>query len=263
MAGRIARGLGLVAGVAALAAGGIAARARTRAAHRRQAHLPAGQRGAARTSSRSALTGPRSSRQTAWFCIPRSTRWRPSRRPDPGLRPRLRPEPGLLALPARALPGYRQVFYDQRSHGRSTRSAGSCAGFRSWPMICAGPGRGGGRRPGGPGRSLDGRHDDHAAGPDPAGAVRARQSGGSRSSPPRPARWPTTHRSAACPGGPSPGRRADDGRAQPHPRARRARPAGAAVDLGYVVTRRIAFGSDVPASYVEFVSEMLARPRWR
>ena len=29
-------------------------------------------------------------------------------------------------------------------------------------------------------------------------------------------------------------------------------------DLGYVVTRRMAFGSDVPASYVEFVSEMLA-----
>jgi pimeloyl-ACP methyl ester carboxylesterase len=29
-------------------------------------------------------------------------------------------------------------------------------------------------------------------------------------------------------------------------------------DLGYVVTRRMAFASDVPASYVEFVSEMLA-----
>ena len=29
-------------------------------------------------------------------------------------------------------------------------------------------------------------------------------------------------------------------------------------DLGYVVTRRMAFGSDVPASYVEFASEMLA-----
>ncbi len=29
-------------------------------------------------------------------------------------------------------------------------------------------------------------------------------------------------------------------------------------DLGYVVTKRFAFGSDVPASYVEFVSEMLA-----
>jgi pimeloyl-ACP methyl ester carboxylesterase len=29
-------------------------------------------------------------------------------------------------------------------------------------------------------------------------------------------------------------------------------------DLGYVVTRRMAFGSQVPASYVEFVSEMLA-----
>jgi pimeloyl-ACP methyl ester carboxylesterase len=29
-------------------------------------------------------------------------------------------------------------------------------------------------------------------------------------------------------------------------------------DLGYVVTRRMGFGSDVPASYVEFVSEMLA-----
>jgi pimeloyl-ACP methyl ester carboxylesterase len=29
-------------------------------------------------------------------------------------------------------------------------------------------------------------------------------------------------------------------------------------DLGYVVTRRIAFGSDVPPSYVDFVSEMLA-----
>jgi pimeloyl-ACP methyl ester carboxylesterase len=28
-------------------------------------------------------------------------------------------------------------------------------------------------------------------------------------------------------------------------------------DLGYVVTRRMAFASDVPASYVEFVSEML------
>ena len=30
-------------------------------------------------------------------------------------------------------------------------------------------------------------------------------------------------------------------------------------DLGYVVTRRVAFASDVPASYVEFVSEMLAK----
>ena len=29
-------------------------------------------------------------------------------------------------------------------------------------------------------------------------------------------------------------------------------------DLGYVVTRRMGFGSDVPAGYVEFVSEMLA-----
>ena len=29
-------------------------------------------------------------------------------------------------------------------------------------------------------------------------------------------------------------------------------------DLGYVVTRRMAFGSQVPASYVEFASEMLA-----
>jgi pimeloyl-ACP methyl ester carboxylesterase len=29
-------------------------------------------------------------------------------------------------------------------------------------------------------------------------------------------------------------------------------------DLGYVVTRRLAFGSDVPPSYVDFVSEMLA-----
>jgi pimeloyl-ACP methyl ester carboxylesterase len=29
-------------------------------------------------------------------------------------------------------------------------------------------------------------------------------------------------------------------------------------DLGYVVTRRIAFGSDVPPSYVDFASEMLA-----
>ncbi len=29
-------------------------------------------------------------------------------------------------------------------------------------------------------------------------------------------------------------------------------------DLGYVVTKKFAFGSDVPASYVEFVSEMLA-----
>lgn len=33
----------------------------------------------------------------------------------------------------------------------------------------------------------------------------------------------------------------------------------AGTDLGYVVTRRFAFGSDVPASYVEFVSEMLAQ----
>jgi pimeloyl-ACP methyl ester carboxylesterase len=30
-------------------------------------------------------------------------------------------------------------------------------------------------------------------------------------------------------------------------------------DIGYVVTRRMAFGSDVPVSYVEFVSEMLAQ----
>ena len=30
-------------------------------------------------------------------------------------------------------------------------------------------------------------------------------------------------------------------------------------DLGYVVTRRFAFASDVPPSYVEFVSEMLAQ----
>jgi pimeloyl-ACP methyl ester carboxylesterase len=29
-------------------------------------------------------------------------------------------------------------------------------------------------------------------------------------------------------------------------------------DLGYVVTRRMAFGSDVPPSYVDFASEMLA-----
>jgi pimeloyl-ACP methyl ester carboxylesterase len=29
-------------------------------------------------------------------------------------------------------------------------------------------------------------------------------------------------------------------------------------DLGYVVTRRLAFGSDVPSSYVDFASEMLA-----
>jgi pimeloyl-ACP methyl ester carboxylesterase len=36
----------------------------------------------------------------------------------------------------------------------------------------------------------------------------------------------------------------------------RSRRAGS--DLGYVVTRRMAFASDVPASYVEFTSEMLA-----
>jgi pimeloyl-ACP methyl ester carboxylesterase len=35
----------------------------------------------------------------------------------------------------------------------------------------------------------------------------------------------------------------------------RSRRAGS--DLGYVVTRRMAFGSDVPSSYVEFVSQML------
>lgn len=33
----------------------------------------------------------------------------------------------------------------------------------------------------------------------------------------------------------------------------------AGTDLGYVVTKRMSFGSDVPASYVEFVSEMLAQ----
>jgi pimeloyl-ACP methyl ester carboxylesterase len=33
----------------------------------------------------------------------------------------------------------------------------------------------------------------------------------------------------------------------------------ASSDLGYVVTRRMAFGSEVPPSYVEFVSEMLAQ----
>ena len=37
----------------------------------------------------------------------------------------------------------------------------------------------------------------------------------------------------------------------------RSRRAGS--DLGYVVTRRMAFGSEVPPSYVEFVSEMLAQ----
>ena len=33
----------------------------------------------------------------------------------------------------------------------------------------------------------------------------------------------------------------------------------AATDLGFVMTKRFAFGSDVPADYVEFVSEMLAQ----
>ena len=37
----------------------------------------------------------------------------------------------------------------------------------------------------------------------------------------------------------------------------RTRQAGS--DLAYVATRRMAFASDVPASYVEFVSEMLAQ----
>ena len=37
----------------------------------------------------------------------------------------------------------------------------------------------------------------------------------------------------------------------------RSRKAGS--DLGYVATRRLAFASDVPASYVEYVSEMLAQ----
>ncbi len=37
----------------------------------------------------------------------------------------------------------------------------------------------------------------------------------------------------------------------------RSRKAGS--DIGYVVTKRMSFGSEVPASYVEFVSEMLAQ----
>jgi pimeloyl-ACP methyl ester carboxylesterase len=32
-------------------------------------------------------------------------------------------------------------------------------------------------------------------------------------------------------------------------------------DLGYVVTKRLAFGSDVPPSYVDFASEMIAQTR--
>ena len=34
-------------------------------------------------------------------------------------------------------------------------------------------------------------------------------------------------------------------------------------DLGYVVTRRMGFGSDVPPRYVDFASEMLGEIPWR
>ena len=151
-------------------------------------------------------------------------RTRPNRpRPHPGLRPRLRPEHGLLALPAPALRGrVRQVFYDQRSHGRSSRSAPErCRLPQLADRPGAGPGRGGRPRAGGPGRALDGRHDDHAAGPGPAGAVRhpdrrrraAAHLGGGDGRPltdPRPA-------------GPDllPGGRTADGLAEPDPRAGR------------------------------------------
>ena len=49
---------------------------------------------------------------------------RPRRRADHDhLLPRVHAEPGLLALPAPALGDHRLVFWDQRDHGRSGRSA--------------------------------------------------------------------------------------------------------------------------------------------
>ena len=47
--------------------------------------------------------------------------------------------------------------------------------------------------------------------------------------------------------------------AEPDPRSRRTQPDQAGCDLSFVVTKRMAFASDVPASYVEFMSEMLAK----
>ena len=59
------------------------------------------------------------------------------------------------------------------------------------------------------------------------------------------------------PGRPSPGSPSRRSRPEPDSRTLSHRDAVGS-DLGYVVTRRLAFGSDVPAGYVDFASEMLA-----
>ena len=60
-------------------------------------------------------------------------------RPDPGLRPRLRAQPRLLALPAGALPRPGPAGPLRPALARPVEPLGrpSCAGSRSWPRICS------------------------------------------------------------------------------------------------------------------------------
>ena len=99
----------------------------------------------------------------------------------------------------------RQVLYDQRSHGRSSRSAAEQCRLPQLaedlaqvldevvgdgPVVLVG-------------HSMGGMTIMHLA--QTHRSCSAPGSAGSRSSPPRPARWPTTRRSAGCPGVRSPG----------------------------------------------------------
>ena len=153
---------------------------------------------------------------------------------------------------------YRQVFYDQRSHGRSTRSA---------PEYCRLP------------QLADdlARILDEVVGDRPVVVIGHSMGGMAimRLAQSQPERFGGQIRAVALfstsagemaahspiPGVPG---RAFARIAEPMLAAlnripelvEQGRRAGS--DLGYVVTRRFAFASDVPPSYVEFVSEMLA-----
>ena len=219
---RLAEGVGLFAGVAALAMGGIAAGLEL---ERRLVSKRIDRSSQAELAEFFALRSDGPTVTTAdGVVLHTEVDDGPGRRLHPGLGARLRPEPGQLALPAPALPGLGSpgllrpaVARPVQPLGAGTLPAGPAGRSTSSRCWTRWPGR-----TGGPGRALDGRDDDHAAGPEPAGAVR--HPGGRRRSAAhlgrgdgRPLTDPWAARAYVLPGG-----RAADGLAEPDPRAGRA-----------------------------------------